>query len=576
MSNKMYDVVIAGGGISGLVTATICAEKGLKVCVLEQQKEVGGKPISFLNNCFSAPPPHPVDEKPFIPIPDKFIKLPGEHGFRSYPANYVNLRKIMGRIPHPDGGFVLDHLTDVLQAAPFSLPQISLTHPINYIMARMETFFVILALLLPYILSQPRAIELFESYSLKDLLVYQNRSKEIQETFFKISGVFVGFQPETVGAMEMANTLLNYRLASDGGRATFNMPTSMAWLNPWRTYLEGLGVVFHTSTEVVKFNTDVTRTEDPVLNYINYTANKVTSVTDSKGNEYKGKWIVSALPAEKLRTIYQYNPDIYTYEQDLWKIDKLLTRNMTGVQLFYESVVVGFDKQVVYGIMVPHPWELSFVQQNSYWQQPLPADWKPQGAGIITVYITKTYAPGLIYNKAYVDCTFDEIATEVFTAIENNLISRGFTIPKRVGYAVDNTTYINDGKILDNNRIFVPTPNSWYDRPLPDTILFNNFLMTGDYTLTNHTYYASTMESATESGLRTSAAILESMGLQPEIVQDTPVQWYIGLLRLIDAILYKFCIPNPLYLLYRFLAKFLNTSTVNPADPFIVTYGAYK
>ena len=574
-----YDVVIVGGGISGLVTATFLAEKGLKVVILEKQPEVGGKPISFLNNCFNAPPPNlPLSsiEKPFIPKPTPFIVLPGEHGFRSYPANYVNLRAIMARIPHPDGGFVLDKLTDVLVTAPYNLPQISLAQPLNYIKARAETVFVILALILPYIVSQPRALQLFEGDSLKDLLVYPKRSKEIQETFFKISGVFVGFQPETVGAYEMCNCLLNYRFATDGGRATFALPTSMAWLNPWRTYLEKLGVEFHTSTEVTKFNFDVSRSEDVAVNTIEYTANQVASVTTKDGQEFAGKYIVSAIPSDRLREIFYANPVYYTYDQNLWQLDKLLTRSMTGVQLFFDSLIEGFDKQVIYGIMVPHPWELSFVQQNTYWEQPLPSDWAPKGAAIVTVYITKTYAPGVIFNKSYVSCTYDEIATEIFTAVETELKRRGFKIPGRVGFAIDNTTYVNKYKVLDNNRIFVPTPNSWYDRPLPETCLFNNFYMTGDYTLTDLTYSASTMESATEAGMKTSGAILKQFNLEPTLVQPTPIQWYFQLLRWIDSILFRFHIPNPLYLIYLFIGRYLDSTSVSPADPFIISYGNYK
>lgn len=42
--------------------------------------------------------------------------LPDEHDFRSHHANYFNLHSIVTRIPHPEGGVVLDKLTDILSA----------------------------------------------------------------------------------------------------------------------------------------------------------------------------------------------------------------------------------------------------------------------------------------------------------------------------------------------------------------------------------------------------------------------------------------------------------------------------
>ena len=43
MSMKLYDIAIVGGGAAGLMAATRCASKGLKVIVLEKNRECGKK-----------------------------------------------------------------------------------------------------------------------------------------------------------------------------------------------------------------------------------------------------------------------------------------------------------------------------------------------------------------------------------------------------------------------------------------------------------------------------------------------------------------------------------------------------
>src|SRR5215207_4847018 len=38
----MYDVVVVGGGIGGLTVAALLSARGMNVCVLERQSQVGG------------------------------------------------------------------------------------------------------------------------------------------------------------------------------------------------------------------------------------------------------------------------------------------------------------------------------------------------------------------------------------------------------------------------------------------------------------------------------------------------------------------------------------------------------
>ena len=44
---EKYDVIIIGSGLGGLVSASILSKEGMKVCVLEMDKRIGGTLQSF-------------------------------------------------------------------------------------------------------------------------------------------------------------------------------------------------------------------------------------------------------------------------------------------------------------------------------------------------------------------------------------------------------------------------------------------------------------------------------------------------------------------------------------------------
>ncbi len=88
-------VVILGGGVAGLSAAHELIERGFEVAVYEKNAMFGGKARSL-----SIPQTGTAGRK----------NLPGEHGFRFFPAFYRHLPDTMMRIPYPPNLSVFNNL----------------------------------------------------------------------------------------------------------------------------------------------------------------------------------------------------------------------------------------------------------------------------------------------------------------------------------------------------------------------------------------------------------------------------------------------------------------------------------
>lgn len=584
MEDTIYDVLIIGGGTSGLVAAHELAEKNLKVCVLEAAPFVGGKPIAALGNPLKTIKRNASKEEVEAFLKSKAEEntslkntLPVEHGFRVYPENYNNLLSIMRRIPVENGQNVSDYLTNVIHLASYINEFKGNRRWRDKLLAKLEKVLFGLALYTPYILCQERSLK-YDEVAISDLFQIQNRSPELQALILCLTDSLSSGMLTYASSLAITNILMNYYYAPNRtGFRTFDRPTHIAWINPWEKYLRKLGVTFHLNTKVTNFNLGNIQ-EDTTKGAC---VNSVIATQNDKQVVFKAKYIICATPADVLQKFLQQNYEMIRYEPRFLDLYKVVTLPATGVQLYFEKPIKGIEQKLLAGSMITHPWGISYVDQNSYWTDPE----KYTGPyGVISIYVSITNQVGRYVNKPLQKCLANEIAYEMFSEVENELRMRNIDIPERVGYfahSYQHEPYLSktdDNPVLEYHfngthsedllHLCVVGMHKW--RPLPETLYLQNMVLCGSYTR-NNTYYVSTMEAASESGRRAASTILTSLGMQPLTIYQIEAPRTVRILRKFDKFLYTLWLPNPIDLLLSLLRRVVKSKHIH-MDPTIRSY----
>lgn len=579
-----YDVIIIGGGTSGLAAAHELAEKNVKVCILEAAPFVGGKPISGLGNPLKA-----IKKSATQAEIDAFLSskaeentslthtLPTEHGFRVYPENYNNLLSLMKRIPTEGGKNVSHYLTNTLYLAEYPADVTQNQRWYHRLLAKLEKALFGLALYTPYVLCTERSYK-YDEIAITELFNLENRSPELQALIVCLTDSLSSGMINRASSLAVINILMNYYYAPGrSGFRTFDRPTHIAWLTPWEKYLRKIGVTIHLNTKVTHFTLDTISKDNQNDMHIS----EVIAEQDGVKKVFKAKHIICATPVDVLQRLINQNYEMLRYDGRLLDIYNIITLPATGVQLFYEKPFKGMEKKLLAGSMVTHPWGISYVDQNSYWTDPE----KYTGTyGVISIYVSVTNQKGRFVNKSLQKCLANEIAYEMFMEVEAEFRSRGIEIPERVGYfahSYQNEPYLNK---TDNNPVLEHHFNgTWSEdllhlcvvgmhkwRPVPETKYLGNMTLCGSYTK-NNTYYVSTMESASESGRRAASSVLQAMGKEPLTIYEIEPPAIVKGLRKFDKALYTLYLPNPLDLILTLLRKTVKSKHIH-MDPSIRSF----
>jgi 15-cis-phytoene desaturase len=494
------NVAILGGGVGGLSAAHELVERGFTVSVFERNNVFGGKARSLY-------------------VPNSGIggriDLPGEHGFRFFPAFYKHLPDTLMRIPFEGNVSVFNNLVHAtrIEVAQAGTPPLILA---GRLPQDMEDWLLVFKELFGGI-GVPDNEVLFFSDRLLTLLTScpERRQSEYEQipwwTFIAAENHSAKYQ--TLLAKGLTRSLVAVR-AQEGSTRTagyillqlifgiltwggfdrlLSGPTSEVWLSPWTKYLSEKGVQFHSEAVVKAFKTN---------------ASGISGVTIEQAGlqtDILADFYVAALPVEIMTGLV--TDQMKTMAPSLGRLDSLRTAWMNGIQFFLKQ-----DVPLDFGhtLYADSPWALTSVSQRQFWRQ---ADLANYGAGniggIVSADISDWETPGILYGKPAMQCTAQEIKDEVWAQMKVHLNVAGAE-PIRdenllTWFLDPDVQFPNPSAVTNLEPLLINTANSLQYRPDAETEI-PNLLLASDYVRT-YTDLAC-MEGANEAARRAVNAIL--------------------------------------------------------------------
>jgi 15-cis-phytoene desaturase len=535
-------VAIFGGGIAGLSAAHELAERGFRVTVYEPRIIFGGKARSMRVPRSSG----------------KGISLPGEHGFRLFPAFYRHVPDTMARIPFgANRNGVADNLVSVSRTLFASSAQRPLRFPVHaprkaldipawvgalvdsfdaQVSTRDIVFFIHRMLVLLTSCDERRYSEL-DAISWWSFMDADRRSANFQRylagglTRSLVAMKATEGNARTLGLVLQA-LMLDTIVPGRSSDRVLNGPTNETWIDPWIRHLKTLGVRFRRA-ELTKLNVKDKRIASA-------TVRGVAGYQKVFASDY-----VVAVPFEILNALLDRN--LREQAPTLAGLEFLRSEWMNGIQFYLSTDAPLIDGHCV---LIDSPWALTAISQRQFWKG---IDFSAFGdgrvRGIISVDISDWNTPGVVFGRPAKECSADEIAKEVWAQMKMHLNGLNETIHDRalLRWFLDPSLVFKSARRPFNTEpLLINTVGSWKYRPQAQTEI-ENLCIAGDFVRT-FTDLA-TMESANEAGRRAAGSILSRSGAH----YSRPTIWRIpepaalAPMRAVDALRFAQGLPHAWY-----------------------------
>ncbi|MCX6400085.1 MAG: FAD-dependent oxidoreductase [Propionibacteriales bacterium] len=503
------NAVVLGGGMAGLTAAHELIERGFSVTVFEPTAW-GGKARSI----------------PFAGTGSGGrADLPGEHGFRFFPGFYHHVPETMRRIPF-GSGTVGDNLVAatggkflrggdhadafVFGIGPDPVSLLTVDGLRRYLLDNLgghavpphELVYFVERLLVFLTSCDERRLGQWEKVSWWDFVGAAKRSGPYQKilaaglTRNLVAAKETIASTRTIGNMGEAFVYNIMGRGNDGALdRVLDLPTNEAWIDPWVTYLRGLGVRFVGGQRLVRYEVAGGRIAAAVL-----------ADTHGATSRVEADWFVSAMPVE--RVLPTLTSDVLALDPGLKGLAKLQTDWMVGIQFFLRDHA---DLTKGHITFIDSPWSLTALTQGQFWEdRTISRDYgNGEVVDVLSVDISNWDAPGILYGKPAKQCSRQEIADEVLAQIRDHH-TMGELLPEGIVHSwfLDPGVQWDAGTLRNTNEtpLLVNTVDSWKSRPTARTKI-PNLLMSGDFVQTD--IDLATMEGANESARHAVNAILD-------------------------------------------------------------------
>lgn len=276
-----------------------------------------------------------------------------------------------------------------------------------------------------------------------------------------------------------------------------NGPTNEAFIDPWITYLTGIGVEFKVGWTVTGLAYGGGRVTGAQVGDPGGTTGAVTA------DHY-----VLAMPLERVQPLM--TPALKAADPALARLSNLTTDWMNGVMIYLRE-----PRPIAAGhlIYAGTPWALTSISQAQFWRNGFAATY---GDGTVTdclsLDLSDWNTPGVLFGKTAKQCTRPQIAQEVLAQVRAALPNGAALLPDSIVHSwfVDPAiTGEGTPSVASDEPLFINTTGSWTDRPNARTNIPNLYLA-ADYV--RNSINLATMEGACEGGRMAANAILDAAG----------------------------------------------------------------
>ncbi len=530
MSKRTVNVF--GAGPAGLAAAHELALRGYEVTVFDARSRaaLGGK-------CRTQPHSDPT-----------FGALPGEHGFRFFPAFYWHAPELMRRIPldasaheprlvTPQTNFARSVRHNLVNSefqgiyrpgqTAWKLPLAPITGPLaaarilrevvqQFMHVSLRDTAHIVRRFASYLATcEARRDKSYDNVSLWDFVGADSFQPETQRLLNRVPRTLVAMDARSGNVRTFFNTLfmmgadlsadLPSELAGTGPHRLLNGPTSLTWIDPWVRWLERLGVRFVGETRV------------EALTLGRRARVQSATLSGPAGTfEVSGDHFVMAVPLEELQPLISESlADASPVLGKLRRVglDKTLG-TMAGVQLYLRR-----DRPILrgHGSLPNSALGLTVVSQRQFWG----GQYLPSGVeGVLSLCITamddSDFTTGVTGGRATRKQLVESVIAQLRDCNDpdgNPLIEPddviGWHIDADFQYGADGLPSANRARLL----IHPPGQLNW--RPDAKTEI-DNLVLAGDFVKTP--IDLATMEGAVCSAFLAANAVLERDGSDYELV----------------------------------------------------------